>query len=106
MAEFSDGYQIKAKDVEPGMKVYTAKGWFNINAFKIDGEVVSMNLSAPFSGWVDVSFPIETLIWVDRQGTLGHKHSHLLTNDSSQPGHKKENKMPTDVDTGFGLGSM
>ncbi len=101
---FTNGTEVQISYLKPGMKIYLNNKWWKINSFFIKGDDINLELEAKFVGSVNITLPKNYVVLAESGTTLGHKGEAFWTNDSSTQKEQKD-KMPTVVDTKFGLGS-
>lgn len=103
---FRNEYPVEGKDLKIGLKVWMNNAWWKITSLELtERNSIIVEVEAKFKGSAKVELELDKTYYVDSAITMGHKHEHILTNDSSTPNGKKF-KYPYDVvNTPYGMGN-
>ena len=106
MGAFRNEYPITGAELKAGLKVWMNNAWWTITHITdpVDGARI-VEVEAKMRGRATVTLEVETIYYADKANTMGHKHSHLLTNDSSTQKGKKFKYPYSVVNTPYGMGN-
>ena len=102
---FTDPKNKEAKYLDYSDKIFLNNKCWNIDKISRNEINTKIDISAKFLGATTLIFLNDDIVHYDSKNSLGHKHQHIITNESSES-KRGDNKIPPVIDTKFGLGSF